>query len=306
MSKFKVGDKVKIIGNHSGHKFNIGEIAIIDKDCQVDYAVAYLDKRDFWYVAEEDMELVEEKTISRFKVGDKVKLNPEMSDFKHGRGGVSYDEIGEIHRILGESKYDVEFPSYGKGWTGYGDELILVDEVETLSVEGEFILKTVKIEVDKIKNVIINKEEKDMNKILNLYMNRKIEKINKKYDEIIEKEYNENEFVKQYNTIVENFKENIKMLYENPENLVDRIIVDTGVSGDNFKYVIVRDLKEQIANKYYKEKMEEIQKIENLVKEIETTLSLAENGNGEINQDRVIEILSNYQIIDKKTLKIKE
>ena len=37
-----------------------------------------------------------------------------------------------------------------------------------------------------------------------------------------------------------------------------------------------------------------------------TTLSLAENGNGEINQDRVIEILSNYQIIDKKTLKIKE
>lgn len=52
--------------------------------------------------------------------------------------------------------------------------------------------------------------------------------------------------------------------------------------------------------------MEEIQKIDNLVKEIETTLSLAENGNGEINQDRVIEILSNYQIIDKKTLKIKE
>lgn len=234
MSKFKVGDKVKIIGNHNDHEFNIGEIAIVDgeKDIQGDYIVAYLDKRDFWYVREEDMELV--------------------------------DEVAEY-------------------------------------IKNDFMtLKAVTIKIDKME------EEKDMNKILNLYANRKIEKINKKYDEIIEKEYNENEFVKQYNTIVENFKENIKMLYENPENLVDRIIVDTGVSGDNFKYVIVRDLKEQIANKYDKEKMEEIQKIDNLVKEIETTLSLAENGNGEINQDRVIEILSNYQIIDKKTLKIKE
>lgn len=234
MSKFKVGDKVKIIGNHNDHEFNIGEIAIVDgeKDIQGDYIVAYLDKRDFWYVREEDMELV--------------------------------DEVAEY-------------------------------------IKNDFMtLKAVTIKIDKME------EEKDMNKILNLYANRKIEKINKKYDEIIEKEYNENEFVKQYNTIVENFKENIKMLYENPENLVDRIIVDTGVSGDNFQYVIVRDLKEQIANKYDKEKMEEIQKIDNLVKEIEATLSLAENGNGEINQDRVIEILSNYQIIDKKTLKIKE
>lgn len=244
--------------------------------------------------------------MSKFKVGDKVKLNPEAIGFIHGRANVGYDEIGEIHSILGESEYKVEFPSYGRGWTGHEDELILVDEVVEYIKNDVITIKAVKIEVDKIKNMIINKEEKDMNKILNLYMNRKIEKINKKYDEIIEKEYNENEFVKQYNTIVENFKENIKMLYENPENLVDRIIVDTGVSGDNFKYVIVRDLKEQIANKYNKEKMEEIQKIDNLVKEIETTLSLAENGNGEINQDRVIEILSNYQIIDKKTLKIKE
>ena len=302
MSKFKVGDKVKIIGNRCCHKFNVGEIAIIDKarDSQGAYAVAYLDKRDFWYVLEEDMELVEEKTISGFKVGDRVKLNPEISDFRHGRGGVSYDEIGEIHLVRYDGAYLVEFPSYGRDWTGVEGELILVDKVFEYVKNDVMTLKAVTIKIDKME------EEKDMNKILNLYMNRKIEKINKKYDEIIEKEYNENEFVKQYNTIVENFKENIKMLYENPENLVDRIIVDTGVSGDNFKYVIVRDLKEQIANKYDKEKMEEIQKIENLVKEIETTLSLAESGNGEINQDRVIEILSNYQIIDKKTLKIKE
>lgn len=238
--------------------------------------------------------------MSKFKVGDKVKLNPEISDFKHGRAWVDYDEIGEIHLIRYDGAYLVEFPSYGRGWTGTEDELILVDEVAEYIKNDFMTLKAVTIKIDKME------EEKDMNKILNLYANRKIEKINKKYDEIIEKEYNENEFVKQYNTIVENFKENIKMLYENPENLVDRIIVDTGVSGDDFKYVIVRDLKEQIANKYDKEKMEEIQKIDNLVKEIETTLSLAENGNGEINQDRVIEILSNYQIIDKKTLKIKE
>ena len=50
--------------------------------------------------------------------------------------------------------------------------------------------------------------------------------------------------------------------------------------------------------------MSEIKKLDDFIKEVETTLSLAETGNGLINQDRVIEILSNYQIIDKKTLKI--
>lgn len=161
--------------------------------------------------------------MSKFKVGDKVKLNPEISDFRHGRAGVGYDEFGEIHGILSENKYNVEFPSYGRGWKGYGDELILVDEVAEYIKNDIITIKAVKIEVDKIKNVIINKEEKDMNKILNLYMNRKIEKINKKYDEIIEKEYNENEFVKQYNTIVENFENNMQMLAESIGNLYDKL-----------------------------------------------------------------------------------
>lgn len=152
---------------------------------------------------------------------------------------------------------------------------------------------------------IEREEKKNMNKILDLYASKKLEKINEKYIELVEKEYNENEFVKQYEVIVENFKNDMQMLYENPENLIDKVIVDTGVIGNYFRYDISTDLKRKIAEKYEDEKRKEVEELDNLVKEIEATLTLAENGNGQINQDRVIEILSNYQIIDKKTLKIK-
>lgn len=170
-----------------------------------------------------------------------------------------------------------------------------VNDVETALK----LCEETKIEIER-------EEKKNMNKILDLYASKKLEKINEKYIELVEKEFNENEFVKQYKVIVENFENDMQMLYENSDNLINQVIVDTGVSGNNFKYDISIDLRRKIAKKYEEEKRKEVQELDNLISEINATLTLAENGNGEINQDRVIEILSNYQIIDKKTLKIKE
>ena len=244
--------------------------------------------------------------MSKFKVGDKVKLNPNIERFKYGRADVGYDEIGEICRIRSESKYNVEFPSYGKGWTGYEDELILANEADNLSVEGEFTLKAVKIEVDKVHNMIINKEEKDMNKILQLYKERKEKEIEDKYDKIIEEEYNKIEFIKVYNNLVDAFEGAMKELFENEENIGCKYMKDTGISYNAYKYQLNHiEIKRELRKKYSDDYIREIKKLNDFIKEVETTLSLAENGNGEINQDRVIEILSNYQIIDKKTLKIK-
>ena len=245
--------------------------------------------------------------MSKFKVGDKVKLNPNIKDFKYGRGWVGYDEIGEIHEIQDESEYNVEFPSYGKGWTGCEYELILVDEADDLSVEGKFILKAVKIEVDKATNVIINKEDKDMNKILQLYKERKEKEIKDKYDKMVEEEYNKIEFIEVYNNLVDAFEGAMKELFENEENAGCKYMKDTGISYNAYKYQLnPTEIKREIQKKYNDDYICEIKKLDDFIKEVETTLSLAENGNGEINQDRVIEILSNYQIIDKKTLKIKE
>ncbi len=245
--------------------------------------------------------------MNKFKIGDKVKLNPEISDFKYGRANVDYDEIGEIHRIHDNDKYDVEFPSYGKGWTGCGDELILANEVEILSVEGGFIIKTTQIEFDKATNMIINKEEKDMNKILQLYKERKEKEIKDKYDKIVEEEYNKIEFIKVYNDLVDAFEGAMKELFENEENIGCKYMKDIGISCNAYKYQLNPiKIKREIEEKHNDDYMSEIKKLDDFIKEVETTLSLAETGNGLINQDRVIEILSNYQIIDKKTLKIKE
>lgn len=239
--------------------------------------------------------------MNKFKIGDKVKLNPEISDFTYCRANVGYDEIGEIHRIYDNDKYDVEFPSYGKGWTGYGDELILADEV-TEYIKNDFItLKTVTIKIDK------TEEEKDMNKILQLYKERKEKEIKDKHDKIVEEEYNKIEFIKVYNDLVDAFEGAMKELFENEENIGCKYMKDIGISCNAYKYQLNPiKIKREIEEKHNDDYMSEIKKLDDFIKEVETTLSLAETGNGLINQDRVIEILSNYQIIDKKTLKIKE
>lgn len=244
--------------------------------------------------------------MSKFKVGDKVKLNPEISTFKYGRGSVSYNEVGEIIRLVSVDDYYVEFPHH-ENWHGHANEVVLVDEVDNLSVEGEVILKAVKIEVDNVNNMIINKEEKDMNKILQLYKERKEKEIEDKYDKIIEEEYNKIEFIKVYNNLVDAFDGAMKELFENEENIGCKYMEATGVSDSLYKYALNSSkIKREIEEKHNDDYMSELKKLDDFIKEVETTLSLAENGNGEINQDRVIEILSNYQIIDKKTLKIKE
>ena len=242
--------------------------------------------------------------MSKFKVGDKVKLNPEISDFKYGRGKVTYDEIGEIIKLVGVDDYYVEFPNH-EHWHGRGNDVVLVDEVENPSVEYEFAFKTTQLEVNKVNNMIINKEEKDMNKILQLYKERKEKEIKDKYDKIVEEEYNKIEFIKVYNDLVDAFEEAMKELFENEENIGCKYMKDIGISCNAYKYQLNPiKIKREIEEKHNDDYMSEIKKLDDFIKEVETTLSLAETGNGLINQDRVIEILSNYQIIDKKTLKI--
>lgn len=82
------------------------------------------------------------------KVGDKVKLNKKIKKFQHGRGGVSYDEIGVV-KDMGPSRIIVNFPSH-YNWLGLIQELVSVskgnhfkslpnDYTGTIEVENGFI-----------------------------------------------------------------------------------------------------------------------------------------------------------------------
>lgn len=61
----------------------------------------------------------------KFKIGDKVKLNKNIKDFRYGRAGVSYEEIGTIKGVKKDT-YTVGFPSHSS-WDGTEEELVLAE-----------------------------------------------------------------------------------------------------------------------------------------------------------------------------------
>lgn len=86
----------------------------------------------------------------KFKIGDKVKLNPDVKVFDYGRGGVSYDETG---KIIGTKEsgvhfgdYEVEFPSH-YDWSGLEHELVLANKpVQSIHIysDGKTITSVLK------------------------------------------------------------------------------------------------------------------------------------------------------------------
>jgi len=58
MSKFKEGDKVKIVAQINGHQFPLGEVVRIVKDRSYNYLAEYLDKSHSWYITEDEAESI--------------------------------------------------------------------------------------------------------------------------------------------------------------------------------------------------------------------------------------------------------
>ena len=141
-------------------------------------------------------------------------------------------------------------------------------------------------------------EEKDMNKVLELYAKRKKEEIDKKYKEKVEKDYNELELVKKYKETIKEFEENMDMLYNSELNAGESTIHQCYTSSD-YKYGLNCDIKETIYDIYRDEKAKEIKAIDDLVEEVDAQLSLSND------LDYQKDILINYGIIDKKSGKIK-
>lgn len=149
---------------------------------------------DYWYgydyidnshlvkkkIEELQYELNKRRNNMKFKVGDKVKLNKNVKDFKYGKGIVGYDELGIIIEIDRDKDIHVNFPSYW-GWIGIEEELVLVNgkkffkklpndftgtlevekgyivEKEILDdVEREYLLNIIKPFKDKVENICKN------------------------------------------------------------------------------------------------------------------------------------------------------
>lgn len=107
------------------------------------------------------------------KIGDKVKLNENVKNFKYGQGGVRYDEIGTIIEINCHRDITVNFPTLSR-WKGVEKELILVNRDKffkklpnnftgTLEVENGYIVK---------KEILDDAEKEYLNAIIRSFRNK--------------------------------------------------------------------------------------------------------------------------------------
>jgi len=96
MSKFKVGDKVRIVGNTNMHKFDIGDTVTLEDFINSKINPYWYctdsrnDSRHSWYVQEGDMEAIE----------DAQEFNP-VSKPVHYNHGDGIECIAYIKQVLG-------------------------------------------------------------------------------------------------------------------------------------------------------------------------------------------------------------
>lgn len=136
----------------------------------------------------------------------------------------------------------------------------------------------------------------ERNKVLDLYVRKNRESIEKKYHEIVEKEYNELPEVKEYNDLINTFATSLEELthrYNNDFELNTIMFTQTGYL-NQFAWEINPSLKNDIKQKHQKEFEDEMYALDNLANEVQAILSISED------KDYQIEVLKNYDILDKK------
>lgn len=174
------------------------------------------------------------------------------------------------------------------------------DEWKLLSDNMECTISENGLTFDKPNNEISLKEEKEMNQILKLYKERKEKEIHDKYEKLVEEEYNKIEFVEVYNNLVDAFEGALQELFEDETNVGGKYLHDSGLTDNVYKYCLMAgDIKREISKKYDEKKIEELEELYKFAKEVEIMLSLADEGNGNIDKYKVEDILKNYGIIDE-------
>lgn len=139
------------------------------------------------------------------------------------------------------------------------------------------------------------KEEKEMNKVLELYVEREKNKIRKEYRELRENAVNEDIKIKEFNNIVNTFKEDLNNLVDTTiiENPQGQVFVKTGYELD-LPVAISHEYKDSITRPLYKEEEEAISKINDFNEEVNALLSISDD------KDYQIEVLTKYDILNKK------
>lgn len=153
---------------------------------------------------------------------------------------------------------------------------------------------------ERLREMFKNKEEKEMNKVLELYYERRIKKLGEFFKEIKEQEYNELEVVKEFNNVVEEYNNKMQELMgkyrEEDENM--SLIHKTGYN--EYPYVLSHAVKDDIVKSLGKQYEEDKKALLEEKETIAAVLSLSED------KDYQVEVLKNYGILDKKGMMVED
>ena len=105
MSEFKVGDKVKIVGNDSGHQFKIGQVVEVIMVGSIDYRCCSLgDFEDCWFVMEKDAEIVDTVNSPSHYGNGKIECIDYIKDFLTTEEFIGYLR-GNIAKYMHRFRY---------------------------------------------------------------------------------------------------------------------------------------------------------------------------------------------------------
>lgn len=145
-----------------------------------------------------------------------------------------------------------------------------------------------------------NEEEKEMNKVLELYYERRIKKLGEFYKELKEQKYNELEVVKEFNNVVEEYNNKMQELmgkYRDEENDMS-LIHKTGYN--EYPYVLSHAVKDDIIKSLGKRYEEDKKALLEEKETIAAVLSISDD------KDYQVEVLKNYGILDKKGMMVED
>ena len=157
-------------------------------------------------------------------------------------------------------------------------------------------------DIKTIDDFINNKEENEMrNEVLELWYEKKRNKVIDKYDKL-EEEFNKTQYgvVESFNELVEKFNNDLEDLYK-LDKVSEQFVLEENAPSNVYKYRIDYDkLRDEFVEKYITERNKELAKIEEKYREVKAQLSLSDN------LDYQIDILNRYGILTKKDKKISE
>ena len=282
MSKFKVGDKVKFIGDShkhissdvlDNHKNDL-TICRVCKAAKGYYAKACDIINERWFFDDDELELLEEQVDKVDSLYSYLAQHLGQPDFK----------------LSPELEYEWE-----------NQETLYPYITDNADTYNKYILglwENQDIEPVYFKDI---KEEKEMNKVLNLWFERKQQAIIEKYSKMEQDFINNNySVVQSYNELVAQFEKDLEDLYKF-DKANEQFVLEEISDENTIKYGIDFDkLSCEFTDKHIKEKQGELKELAKIREEVEAQLSLS----NKLKYQQ--EVLIQYNIIDKKTKKIVE